>query len=372
MRIAITGDLFLEHPDTFQIGEDVQQLLCSCDYRIVNLEGPVFTADINNVPLKSGPRLKQPEGVVRILEGLGANMLSLANNHQMDYGVDGLLQTRTILRDRYTLAGCGTWNDAYKMYVIEKDGLKVGVLNFCEMQFGMLSDEWAQGENAIGCAWVNHPRVNLLILENKKKVDFLVAIVHAGVEMVDVPLPEWRDRYREMICLGCDAVIAHHPHVVQGYEEYRGKPIAYSLGNFCFVGDDSRNSKTWNTGAVAILNIDKEGVQFYTVGVKTVERSRLCVVPEEEWNNHINTLNSYLLGEKYLGRVNFFCQKLIDGYRNAFAMGGLFPADKHWPKHLARVIIRRYNAVHTLNNLQCESHRWCISRALKLEQPTIK
>lgn len=59
-------------------------------------------------------------------------------------------------------------------------------------------------------------------------------IAHAGLEDEDIPLPEWRERYRELIDVGCDVIIGGHTHMVQGCEIFKEKLICYSLGNFVF------------------------------------------------------------------------------------------------------------------------------------------
>ncbi len=362
MRLLITGDFYAEHPESITVEDDVKQLMKRCDYRIVNLEGPITWTGTREKPAKSGPRLKQSREVVRVLEELGTNMLTMANNHLMDYGEDGYLQTRTVLRGRYVLAGCGTWEDAYKMQIIEKDGQKVGVLNFCEMQCGMLYDEWTQGNETVGCGWINHPRVNMLIRDSKDKVDYLVVIVHAGVEMVKVPLPEWRDRYRDLIDLGCDAVIAHHPHVVQGYETYKGKPIAYSLGNFCFQGGVKIDNDEWNIGALAILDLAQDKINLRLEGCQ-LKDNKLSMIDAETWKEKIDKL-CYFLNEDYMAIVEASCKRLMNNYWNLFAMGGMLAPEALSMKNLARFPLHRYDHIHILNNIQCESHRWCISRAL--------
>jgi poly-gamma-glutamate synthesis protein (capsule biosynthesis protein) len=362
MKILITGDFFVEHPERITIDYSVKRLMTDCDYRIVNLEGPITWTETIEEPKKSGPRLKQPDAVISLLEDMGTNMLTMANNHLMDYGVDGFQQTKTILRGRYVLSGCGKWEDAYKLHIIEKEGQKVGILNFCEMQCGMLYDEWTQGGDAVGCAWINHPRVNKLILDSKEKVDYLIAIVHAGVEMVEVPLPEWRDRYREMIDMGCDAVIAHHPHVVQGYEIYKSKPIAYSLGNFIFQGGVKMNNEGWNIGALAILELRQGAVRLTLEGCQ-LKNNYLNLTDTEEWKEKIDQLCQYL-NKDYMTLVNDCCQRLRNNYWNLFAMGGLFAPEAFSMKNLARIPLHRYDHIHILNNIQCESHRMCFSRAL--------
>lgn len=366
MKLLITGDFFVADPEKIKIDDGLKEVFASCDYRIVNFEGPVADDYYTNLPKKSGPRLMQPAASTVLLKELKVDALTLANNHIMDQGLQGYEKTVSVLKDDFQIFGAGAWEDAYKLTVIEKDGLKVGLLNFCELQFGMLSDEWMQGADATGCAWVNHPKVNQLIMENKKQVDCLVAIVHAGVEMVDVPLPEWRDRYRDMIDLGCDAVIAHHPHIVQGYETYKGKPIAYSLGNFCFSKIERLENPEWNQGAEAVLNLDKENVKMSMIGTQ-LKDGTLSLQDTVSWHKKRELLCSYLNENKYMQRVNESCQRLMKSYWDLFAMGGLFAPEAFSVKNLARIPLRRYDHVHFLNNLQCESHRWCISRALKVQ-----
>jgi poly-gamma-glutamate synthesis protein (capsule biosynthesis protein) len=290
----------------------------------------------------------------------------LANNHILDQGVDGYLKTAKVLQD-FKLAGIGKWDEAYRLSFIDKNGVKVGILNFCEMQFGMLSDEWTQDGESIGCAWVNHVKVNQLIAKSAQEVDYLVAIVHAGLEMIDVPLPEWRDRYREMIYLGCDAIIAHHPHIVQGFDIYNGKPICYSLGNFCFSGGVAHNSKEWNTGALAILELGADGINLTLKGCQLIDK-HLSLVESDVWKQKIDFLCQQLKEDYYMARINDSCKLMMRDYWELFAMGGLFSPKAVSLKNLARIPLHKYDYIHLINNMQCESHRWCICRALRNEK----
>ena len=81
---------------------------------------------------------------------------------------------------------------------------------------------------------MNDLKVNHIILDAKKELDYLFILPHAGVEYTDAPVPELIARYRDFIDYGADGVIASHPHCPQGWETYKGKPIFYSLGNFLF------------------------------------------------------------------------------------------------------------------------------------------
>ena len=365
MKILITGDFFVSKPENIQIDSSIRNCFASCDYRIVNFEGPVADNSYSNLPIKSGPRLMQPATTMNMLKELKVDALTLANNHLMDQGEEGYLKTVSTLKD-FELLGAGTWTDAYSIKYIKKDGDKVALLNLCEFQFGMLYDKWTQGDETIGCAWVNHSLANKLIDEGKKHADYLIAIIHAGVEMIDVPLPEWRDRYREMVDMGCDAVIAHHPHVLQGNEIYKGKPIVYSLGNFCFSGGVKAPSEDWSVGAMALLSIERDGLKFSLEGCQ-LKDNVLSVVEKGFFEAKMSHLCLLLKEDTYMNKVNECCQRLLKDYLNLFAMGGLFSPKVLTKKNVARILLHKYGGEHMLNNIQCESHRWCICRALRIE-----
>ena len=362
MKVAILGDLFAPYPEQVIIDDSVKEVMLSCDYRIINMEAPIDDGK-NNTVKKSGPIIKHPESIVGFLSALKIDALTLANNHIMDAGESGFHYTKEKLND-YLLMGVGSWEDAYHLHIIDNNGLKIGFLNLCEMQFGMLYDKWNQSNDIIGCAWVNHPSVNPLIINSKKVVDKLIAICHAGVENIDIPLPEWRDRYREMVDLGCDAIVAHHSHVVQGYELYKGAPICYSLGNFCFPNHNRQDEK-WNTGAIAILDIDKTKVDLAICGT-VFHDNRVSIIREDIWTKRCKARCAKLENEEYIKRVNKACLSLLDNYWQLFAMGGFFNPRKMTIKNLGRIMLGKYSNIHLLNNLQCESHRWCISRGIRL------
>lgn len=363
MKIAITGD-YCVNDRVIQLGESLKNLLFSCDYRICNFEGPLDDG-INRSVKKSGPRLKMPLSSLDLLKRLNINALTLANNHILDEGYDGFYYTISNLKG-FDYVGVGDWTTAYRPLIVPFGEKKVGVINFCEMQFGMLYDELYQGNNSIGCAWINHHKVNKLIIDTKKEVDVLIAICHAGVENINIPLPEWRVRYREFIELGCDAVIAHHPHVIQGFEVYNNKPICYSLGNFCFPQISKKNDDKWNMGAIAVLNIDSNKIKL-DMHCCIFKDDKLEICENSDGMSHIKQLNSYLIGELYLNKINDYCTLKLDNYWKLFAAGGLFNPRKMTLKNYGRLCLGKYDYVHLLNNLQCESHRWVIERALRLK-----
>lgn len=362
MKILIAGDFFIKDSELINLDKGLKEIFSQCDYRIVNYEGPVSRNDYSNLPVKSGPRLMQSFENVQILKELKVDALTLANNHIMDYGTEGYYETVNRLSD-FALMGAGNWEEAYRLHTVVLGGVTLGFLNLSELQFGILSDEWSQDRHSVGCAWINHRIVNKLILEKKQEVDYLIAIVHAGLEMINVPLPEWRDRYKEMIDLGCDAVIAHHPHVVQGFEIYNNKPIAYSLGNFCFSSLSKFESHEWNKGALAILNIDNNAISMSMIGCQKIG-NQLQLENESDSSKRFDYLCKKLEQPEYIHFIDRVCKNLQKDYWNLFAMGGAFTIESLSLKNIARFLLHRYDYVHLLNNFQCESHRWCIRRFL--------
>lgn len=214
------------------ICEELSSLISSSDYSIANFEAPleVIGEDI----LKCGPVLSQKLTTIDALKNSGFNMLLLANNHMMDFGESGLLATKASIQSAGidSIGAGGNFDEAYSYHIKSINGLKIGIVNACEAQFGV-HDFYTDSSKA-GYAWINHPKIDLNIIELRKKCDFVIVFAHAGLENESIPQIEWRYRYKHLCDLGADAVIASHPHVPQGFEKHKESVIFYSLGNFYF------------------------------------------------------------------------------------------------------------------------------------------
>lgn len=357
VKINFVGDFVINS----HIEMSLDKILSKADFNVVNFEAPIRTALYPN--LKSGPSIQQNASAPQWLKEKGFNVFSLANNHINDYGEKAARKTETAL-GHGKCVGIGEGMGAYKPLILEKEGIKVAILALAELQFGMVHDSFTQS-NDYGCAWINHPCVNRLVRETKKKVDFLIIVAHAGLEGVDVPLPEWRERYRELIDEGCDAVIGGHTHTAQGYEIYHGKPIFYSLGNFCFQ-NNLTGEESWNIGECVSLKLSKNAqIEFDIYGTQLVDSNKLMLVDEKKWKSKIEYLNKLLETPNYITHVNDICKKALTDYDVLFSMGGYIHIDKYIVKSLLRWLLGRCKDVHVLNNIQCESHRWTIARALR-------
>lgn len=363
MRILFAGDFHTHQSDGVSFGNALTELINLCDYSAINFESPVASAVNSKHPTKSGPRLSQPRENLLWLKNKGFNCLMLANNHIYDYGTDALRITIDTAKDLFHIAGAGNWEESYQPLILEKDNKTIAILNLAELQCGVLCDTLSDS-GQLGCAWINHPSVFNIITEAKTKCDYVIAVTHAGLENVEIPLPEWRDRYRQLIDYGCDAVIGAHPHICQGYEIYHDKPIVYSLGNFYFDSLSPHTKPSWFRGEVAVLDFNNGHTELSLHGI-TSNNNIVELLKDEEWNLEIKRLNGLLEGDNYFHIVNDICNKKLNHYYNQFSSGGCIHIDKNIIKSIARKLFGRCNEANLLNSIQCESHRWCITRALR-------
>lgn len=182
----------------------------------------------------------KPEGV-KVLQDMGVDAVSLANNHSLDYGREALEDTFQVLDHAgIKYAGAGTdLNRAKQTVFIEAKGYKIGFLAASRV---IPVTDWNAGENKTGLFTTYDPA--MMIEEIKKadsQCDYLAVFVHWGVEYEEYPEEYQREMARKYIDAGADLVVGCHPHVVQGLEYYNEKPIVYSLGNFIFGKDIERS-----------------------------------------------------------------------------------------------------------------------------------
>ena len=367
MIISFLGDIKIDSPSRIIIDSSLAEVLNKSTLNQANLEAPIRSVNAKGI-MKSGPKLFHQRDVVDFLLKNNINVVSLANNHMMDYEEESLILTKeTIEQYNCITIGAGSWEDAYQIKCFELKGVKVGFLAVTQHEFGVLDDE--QNDRQVGTAWMLHPCIDELIIEGKKQCDYLFILPHAGIENEYYPLPELRTLYRHWIRIGADGVLASHPHTPQGWEMYNDKPICYSLGNFCFDNHSKSLPPYWNYGLIAQVSLQEGRVDACIKYVRyDQERYQLSLTKEDSFCSHINEINTNLHDtEHYINEVNTYCNRLADFYDLAFAKGGYYKysTKKFSVQLLKQIIGKRYkgNLNHALNNLRCEAHRWAIIRA---------
>jgi len=217
------------------------ELVSAANYGICNFEGPL--TGFGKPQPKIGPNLSQRPETISGLKSQGFNLLLLANNHIMDFGVEALVATIEAAQETGmdTLGAGLTADVAYTPLIKVIGGYRLGMINASEAQFGVI--DYFKRRNEAGYAWINHHLVDRTIIALKDECDFVIVFSHAGLEHYSIPQKEWRARYRHFCELGADVVVGSHPHVPQGYEVYKKSLIFYSLGNFYFDYGNYKNKE---------------------------------------------------------------------------------------------------------------------------------
>ena len=171
--------------------------------------------------------------------------------------------------------------------------------------------------DGLGCAYINDLRVNHDILEAKKKVDYLFVLPHDGIEYIDVPLPETIARYRDFIDYGADGVIGSHPHCPQGWEEYKEKPIFYSLGNFFFNSKNTPDFRAdkphWYEGLCVKIELSSGVINYQIINTRNSDNEQIVIDKGEDRINSNQQLCAYLVdSQAYESYLNMQCRRLTD------------------------------------------------------------
>jgi poly-gamma-glutamate synthesis protein (capsule biosynthesis protein) len=210
----------------------VASLLARADVTVGNLESPLSWRGTRNEQ-KDVTFRGDPRGV----EGLalaGFDFLSLANNHVLDYGPDALEDTIALLDERgIGHAGAGADRSAaWRPAVVERSGARVAFLSFTHiLPVGFIATDARPG---LARGRGNMDAVCEAIREAKRENDYVLVSFHWGVEYQDDCNAEQVRDAHAAIDAGADMVLSHHPHVIQAVERYKGRLIAYSLGDFVF------------------------------------------------------------------------------------------------------------------------------------------
>lgn len=173
------------------------------------------------------------------------NLYGLANNHAMQHGAEAYQRTFDFL----TSQGCKCFgSNAQKTQIFEHQGQKVSITGFSQRV-----DAFSESP----CYWHN-PEYKTIEQEIKQLPDdaFKIVFIHWGNEFINRPSSPQKRFAHWLVDIGFDLVIGMHPHVLQGYEQYQGKFIFYSLGNFVF---DMPWAPT-KYGAVVSVDLTKEAI----------------------------------------------------------------------------------------------------------------
>lgn len=242
----------------------VRPLLENADLTVANLETPITE---RGEAADKEYAYRSPPKALPAFRQAGFDLVNLANNHILDYGTVGLLDTFDHL-DKAGIQWFGAGRDieeAFRPVILEVKGTKIAFLGFSKV---VPTESWKAGKNHPGVADTYALKKPLEAIRNaKKQADLVIVVAHWGVERQDTPEPYQKDFARQYIDAGADLVVGGHPHVLQGFESYKEKWIAYSLGNFIFTMNE--NPKTWETVILQASCSKTDGCALRAVPVLT-------------------------------------------------------------------------------------------------------
>lgn len=265
LTVAMTGDVMMgtTYPSMMlpanngaDLFRDAKGILAGADLTVGNLEGTL--CDGGKSTKGSGPNsysFRTPTSYGHLLKEAGFDYMSMANNHANDFGQEGIISSEKVLREQGILFSgiAGRTESA----VIERKGLKIGLCAF--------------GHNSYTLKHTDLATVGRIVDDLVQRCDIVIVSFHGGAEgrtQSHLPqggetfLGENRGSLRQLahFCVdhGADIVYGHGPHVVRGVEVYKGRFIAYSLGNFCTPYNVSLTGISGYAPVIEV-SIDKEG-----------------------------------------------------------------------------------------------------------------
>ena len=241
ITISFVGDILLASGVGRKIDENgsnypfekVRSYLSTSDLSIGNLESAV---SVSGTPIQAKEyTFRADPKVIGGLKYSGLDILSLANNHVMDFGRDAFIETMGHIEDaglNYIGAGEDI-DEAYRPVIVESKGKKIAVFGASRV---IPTVSWYAAKNNPGVAGAyNSERLIEEIKNVKGDMDYVIVYLHWGTEREQEPNKLQKSLARSLVDSGADVVVGTHPHVLQGFEFYKGKIIAYSLGNFIFT-----------------------------------------------------------------------------------------------------------------------------------------
>jgi poly-gamma-glutamate synthesis protein (capsule biosynthesis protein) len=337
------------------------EILSSADLRIFNMEIPLIS---KGTPImKDGPVLGAPVSTIQGIKVLNPSVLTLANNHILDNGEEGLLSTMEQLSSHeieYVGAGRNI-DESSRPLIIEKSGRRIGLYACAEHEFSIA------GETNPGANPFDPLESPDHITRLKAECDYLIVLFHGGKERYRYPTPNLQKVCRKMISKGADLIVCQHSHCVGSKEDYENGTIIYGQGNFLF---DRHNDEFYQTGLL--------------INVKLDTKIEVDFVPIQKKGNGVG-IPDIKLGQEILAgfqqrseaiKDSGFVERQFDKYCTEngqyylATLAGLGKTIRRIDKVLNRPLTRLIYSKSKLNTIQnhfeCETHREIVLRYLEI------
>ena len=336
MKLIFTGDLsctgkfrdaIISDKEVFS--KEVLSFLDESDYVICNFEGPATKLD--NF-FRTDCDVRSPENSIDYFYDRNIRVFNLANNHIFDCGFEGFNETKEkIFNKKGVFFGAGkNLEEASKIQYLTNKNTKISLIGICHQE-GLVANKNSPG---IFCD-INEIEIKNKIQEAKNNSDWVVVNYHGGEEYTRYPMPKRRSKLKSYLKFGADVIVAHHPHVVQGFEEIGGKFIFYSLGNFIFDIPQHREKRFINESVLLDLYFTKNKVfsNFFPIKI--------------DIDNQNITKNIHSFNEKKYDFSNY----LVNWQEECFRVVCLDDPLSRLKSKSVRALFKRYPILILLGNL---------------------
>ncbi len=276
ITILFVGDIMLDRGVSHQIKKHqdfhypflkTAEKISSADIAFGNLEGPISSSGKNQGSIYS---FRAAPETIQGLVFAGFDILSLANNHILDWGPEALKDTIILLKENgIDSVGAGiNYEEANKPVIKEIKGAKIAFLAYIDFLSPVFEARLSGGhkENWPGLSEFNLNKIKGRIKKTKEEADIVIVSMHWGEEYKSRSNKNQQNLAYQLIDAGADLIVGHHPHVVQEIEYYKDKPIFYSLGNFVF--DQGFSEETMTGLAIEAKIKDKKIIGIRSIEVK--------------------------------------------------------------------------------------------------------
>lgn len=370
ISVIIFGDICPQWNKTqqFNTGDynsvfnDISNVIFDADYVVANLESPATCSE--NKLEKNSCNLKCGSQDIRILADAGFDAVALANNHILDYGIEGLEDTFKYL-EKYSMDcyGAGSVQKASRALFTDINGKRVGFIAFAEHEFNCAMD-YGKGANM----WDDIDGLKA-ICEAKSECDYLVVQYHGGIEHYIYPSPMLQKRCRAMAEAGADFITCQHSHCIGTHENWQGSEILYGQGNSLFGYEEGKEQ--WNQGLIAKVEIgDNLTVSYIPIEAKTDGECLMTDLAAEKLLQTFEVESDKISDSEFI-RVewNKFCKSQKDMYLPMmFARGRIFNKLNRMTNGLLIEKLTKASARMTsMNLIRCDAHREVVETILENE-----
>lgn len=368
MKLLIAGDLvptesnmnlFENGRVDILLGEELLSNWNNVDVRILNLEVPL--TDKNTPIKKCGPNLAAPTKAIKGIKELNPTLLTLANNHILDHGIIGLKSTEYLLKEnKIPYVGVGdNLFEAKKPYIIEGNGIKIGIYACAEYEFTIATDTTPGANPFDPLESLDH------IQDLKMKCDYVIVLYHGGKEHYRYPSPNLQKVCRKLVDKGADLVVCQHSHSIGCEEKYNGSTIVYGQGNFLF---DYSDSEFWKTSLLIQVNINN-GLSIKYIPILKLD-NKVSLADEKQSYEILKDFKNRSIEiqkDKFIeNNYEKFAVQMFDNYLVGFHGDNLIYRilNKVFRGKLTKRLYSQKSLLWIRNIIECEAHRELVLKFL--------